>query len=217
MNRLLQGIFLLSFSIIIFQLPAGAQTAGNPAPLPNRTMISLSGDQKHNLVELKGILSASHSYDKMIIERGDTPGSFEKIGEMNIAGTASSAYHFTYDDMSPGNGVNYYRIKLQNSITKVNEITHTLMVKMDNEGEGLELVNTVLQSGSPVITVTSNEDAEAALETMDIYGRLIRTENARLNNGTNNITLTSLANSKGFFVVVVRTKKKVKGWRVLVQ
>lgn len=217
MKRLFHGIFLFSFSALIFQLPAIAQTSGSPNPLPNRTMISFSGSQKQMFVELKGTLSASHSYDKMIIERGETPGSFEKIGEMNIAGTASSTYSFTYEDMTPENGVNYYRIKMMNTNTKVNEITHTLMVKMDNENDGLEVVNTVLQSSSPVITVTSDEEEQASFQTLDIYGRLIKTENTRLNNGTNNITLSSLTNSKGYFVVVVRTKKKVTGWRVLVQ
>jgi hypothetical protein len=217
MKRLCLEIFLFSFTLIIFQIESNAQTQGNPAPLPNRTMLSLSGYEKNDKVELKGVLSASHSYDKLIIERAETIGTFEKTGEINISGTASTEFHFNYLDANPASGVNYYRIKLMNSITKVHEFTSTLMVKMDNDTESLEVINTVVQGSSPVLTVKCNEDDQATFQTVDMNGRLLKTEQFALNNGVNNIRLSGCNDSKGFFVIIVITKKKTISQRVLVQ
>lgn len=217
MKRLCIGIFLFSFTLILFQIAGSAQTAGNPKPLPNRTMLSLSGYQKNNEVELKGVLSASHSYDKLIIERAAILGVFEKAGEINIAGTASTEFHFTYLDANPATGVNYYRIMLINSITKVHEFTNTLMIKMDNDTKSLTIVNTVMQVGSPVLTVKCIEDEEASFQTLDLNGRILKTEQFKLNNGVNNITLSGFNDSRGLFLIIVRTKKKTTSQRVLVQ
>lgn len=190
---------------------------GHPAPLPNRTMISLSGAKKQNSVELRGRLSASHSFDKMIIERGATSGSFDYIGEMNIAETSSAEYPFTYIDAEPGNGVNYYRIRLVNSATKHQEISNTLMVKMDNNHSSLDVINTVMQANSPVITIRNNEEQQADLQVADMSGRMISNSKIRLNNGTNNINLSSFNTAKGFFVIVLRTSKETVSRRMLVQ
>ena len=96
MKRLYTAIFLFPLFIGLFTGSANAQTSGFPKPLPNRTMISFSGHTKQNKIELKGTLSASHSYDKMIIERGDVPGVFVTIDEINVSGTASSEFNFNF-------------------------------------------------------------------------------------------------------------------------
>ena len=217
MKRLYTAIFLFPIFIGLFTDSVHAQTPGQPAPLPNRTMISLSGYTKQNKIELKGALSASHSYDKMIIERGDAPGTFVTISEINVSGTASSEFHFNYLDLSPASGTNYYRIKLINSFTRVNEITHTLMIKMNTDVKELEVVNTILQGSSAVLTVRNNEDEKASVQTFDMSGQPVRKESITLHNGTNNISLPGLVNSKGFFMIVVKTKNKTVTQRVWVQ
>ena len=217
MKRLYTAIFLFPIFIGLSTGSAKAQTPAQPPPLPNRTMISLSGYTKQNKIELKGALSASHSYDKMIIERGDAPGVFVTIGEIDVSGTASSEFHFNYMDINPASGTNYYRIRLINTITRVNEITHTLMIKMNTDVKDLEVVNTIMQGNSAVLTVKNNEDEAASVQTFDMSGQPVRTESIKLNNGTNNISLPALVNSKGFFVIVIKTKKKTVTQRVWVQ
>ena len=217
MKRFYTAIFLFPLFIGLFTGAANAQTSGYPKPLPNRTMISFSAHARQNKIELKGTLSASHSYDKMIIERGDVPGVFVTIDEINVSGTASSEFSFDYLDISPASGTNYYRVRMFNTLTRVNEITHTLMIKMNAEANSLEVVNTLLQGSSAVLTVKNNSDEEASVQTLDMSGQPVRTENIKLNNGTNNISLPGFANSKGFFVIVIKTKKKTVTQRVWVQ
>jgi hypothetical protein len=112
MKRFLQRMTLLSIYSVIFQTTIQAQTGR----LPNRTTLSFSGAKKQSGVELKGMLSSSHSYNKMIIERTTSVSSFSYIGEMDISGSASSTFPFTFLDTQPESGVNYYRIRLVNTI-----------------------------------------------------------------------------------------------------
>ena len=143
MKRLLYRITLLSIYTIIYQVSIKAQST-RPSGLPNRTTLSFSGAKNQNCVELKGILSSSHSYNKMIIERTTSTTAFSYIGEMDISGTESSTFPFTFLDTRPENGVNYYRIRLVNSLTNIQEISNTLMVKKDNDRNDLEVINTFL-------------------------------------------------------------------------
>jgi hypothetical protein len=190
---------------------------GHPTPLPNRTMLSLSGTKKQNAVELKGMLSSSHSYNRMIIERAASPSSFSYIGEMDISGTASSTFSFTYTDYKAENGVNYYRIRLISTIINIQEISNTLMVKMDNNQKYPEIINTIVQGSSPVLTIRSPEDIEADLQVADMSGRIFSNTQTRLNNGFNNINLSGFNTAKGYFVIMVRTKSKTFSQRILVQ
>lgn len=192
-------------------------TYGHLNTLPNRTMLSLSGAKKQNAVELKGLLSSSHSYNKMIIERAAFPGVFGYIGEMNISGTATSAFAFTYLDTRPENGVNYYRIRLLNISTNIQEISNTLMVKMDNNQKDLEVINTLVQGNNPVLNIRSLEDKDADFQVSDMSGRIINNTKARLNNGFNNINLAGVNTARGYFVLVVRTNNNTISQRILVQ
>jgi hypothetical protein len=180
-------------------------------------MLSFGGTKKQANVELKGMLSSSHSYNKMLIERAATPGSFSAIGEMDISGTASSTFPFTYLDTKPENGVNYYRICLVSTTANIQEISNTVMVKMDNTRKDLEVVNTLVQESDPVLTIRSIEDNEADLQIVDMSGRVVNKIRAGLTSGFNNIRLPGFNTAKGYFVVMAKTKGETVSQKILVQ
>jgi hypothetical protein len=225
MKCFLLRMTLLSIYTIIFQTAIKAQpgySSTNTARvsgsgLPNRTTLSFSGAKKQNGVELKGMLSSSHSYNKMIIERTSSTAAFSYIGEMDISGTASSTFPFTFLDTRPENGVNYYRIRLVNSITNIQEISNTLMVKTDNDQNDLEVINTFLRGGNAVLSIRSLEDKEADLQLADLSGRIVNHSKTKLNSGFNNINLPGFNNVKGYFVLVVRTKNNSISQKIMIQ
>lgn len=191
---------------------------GHPQPLPNRTMLSISGAKKQNGVELKGMLSSSHSYDKMIIERSTAQSSsFYYIGEMNISGTSSSTFMFTYLDTKAGNRVNYYRIRLVGSATNIQEISNTIMVKMENDQKDLEVINTIVQGGNPMLSIWSLDDQQADLQFADMSGRVMISAKTNLNSGFNNIYLSGLNTTKGYCVLFVRIKNNNVNKQILIQ
>jgi hypothetical protein len=192
-------------------------TYSRPGLLPNRTMLSLSGKQKNNGVELKGTLSASHSYDRMIIERASKPGSFELIAELDIIGKATAEYSFAYFDNLAAKGINYYRIQLLSNRYNLREITNTLMVKTDNNQKGLEVINSIIQVANPAVTITSSEIGDADIFVYDTFGYLVKTVKEKLNTGYNSINLFGLNLQKGYFVLSIQTKNSIINKKVFVQ
>ncbi len=190
---------------------------GHPTPLPNRTMLSLNAHVKKETVELEGTLSASHSYDRMIIERASTPGNFGYIGEINIAGTATAEYHFTFLDKEPVSGTNYYRVRMLNSSTLVNEISNTVSAKMNTGQNDLVLINPVVAANNPVLSLRSDLQEDALFQLHDMSGRLMKEEKHRIYSGTNNITLPGFSNAKGYHVIVVRTKNRTVSGKLWIQ
>jgi len=172
--------------------------------LPNRTLLSFSGSKKGNSIELKGTLSASHTFDKLIIEKGSSATELYTLTEMDIAGTASSAYSFTFFDNNPYSSMNFYRVRLVNTTENLKELSNTLMVKMTTP-KGFSIMNTMVNQGSPYITLQSNEEGNAGLQIVDMSGRVIYKKVQVVSHGTNYIDLSDLNASRGYYLVSIQT------------
>lgn len=186
--------------------------------LPNRTLLNFSGAKKNNGIELKGTLSASHTFDKMYIERGSSASSMWSIAEINISGTSSAAYSFTYFDSSPSDNMNFYRIRLVNSTQNLTEISNTLMVKMDaEEVTGMKVFNTVVLKNDPVIAIQSKDDMQSVLQIFDMSGRVVYNRNVKINAGSNSIDLFNLSAVRGYYVLVVKSDKISTSQKIIIQ
>jgi hypothetical protein len=193
-------------------------TYGRLTTLPNRTMLSLSGRRKQNHIELKGTLSANHSYNKMFIERAVSSNLFGSIDKIDIVSTGLSGFNFTYLDTRPENGVNYYRVRLVGTNTNIQEISNTLMVKMENSQMDLEIINTILQGSNPVFSINSSKDYDAELQVVDMSGRVVlKNSKTKLNRGFNSIILSDFHSAIGYFVLIVSTGNKTISQKIMVQ
>ena len=154
----------------------------------------------------------------MIIERTTSASSFYSyIGEMDISGTGTSNFAFTFLDTHPETGGNYYRIRLVNIHANTQEISNTLMVKMDNDQKDLEVINTLVQGSNPMLNIRSHDDQEADLQLADMSGRIVNTTKTKLNSGFNNINLSGLNTAKGYYVLVVSTKSNTMSQKIMIQ
>lgn len=176
--------------------------------LPNRTLISFSGSHKAGGIEIKGTLSASHTYNKLIIERGNSSATMVQIAQINIEGTNSSAYSFTFMDSNPLPGANFYRVKLVNTVQNIYEQSNTLMVKMDNQLiDGIKIYNSVLLQNDPSISLQSNEDVQMTFQLFDMMGRNVYNSSRKIYAGNNNIDFSNLNVARGYFVLVAKSEK----------
>jgi hypothetical protein len=194
-------------------------TYSNSILLPNRTTVRLSGNAKNNGVEIKGALSASHTFDRMIIERSTDGVSMLPIAEIPVANTNSSEYPFTYFDNTTTGPVYYYRLRLVNTVQRIYEISNTIMVKLNTAGDGkeLKLVNTMMNSNNPVLTIKSNSDEEASMQITDLSGRVILKNNARIYSGMNSIPLSNFNAAHGYFIITVATKQNTISQKIIIR
>ncbi|HMU46107.1 MAG TPA: T9SS type A sorting domain-containing protein [Chitinophagaceae bacterium] len=185
--------------------------------LPNRTLLSFSGTRKDNGIELKGTLSASHTYDKLVIEKGNTSSELTTLTELDINGSSSAEYTFTYFDNNPYSTVNFYRIRLINTSQGIKEVSNTLMVKMNvTASMGFKIYNTMVSQNKASIAMQSDEDADASLQIVDMSGRVLYKRQQRIYAGANNIDLSDLNAGRGYYVVVVQSVKNSVSQKIII-
>lgn len=185
--------------------------------LPNRTLISFSGTKKGNGIELKGALSASHTFDKLIIEKGNSATDFETLTEINISNTASSEYNFSYYDSNPYENVNFYRIRLENTQQNLIELSNTLMVKTNTDpAKKLTVYNTMMKQNDPVIALQSNESTQINLYITNMSGQVVYNRRLNINSGTNSIDLVNFNPIKGYYVLTIKTTNNIINHKMMI-
>jgi hypothetical protein len=190
---------------------------GHAEPLALGSLLSFSGSDKQKAVELKGIIANNNKFDKIIIEKGSSSSSFEKIGQLPLT-ISSSEVSFTFLDNNVNQAINYYRIRLVSSIDQSQEISNTLMIRNSNElNNDLKIYNSIVQGSSPSLTMQSKNNVEAALQIVDMSGRMVYANKTRLNAGTNIINLSNFTTGKGNFLVVIKTQERSITQKIIVQ
>ncbi|MDQ2721347.1 MAG: T9SS type A sorting domain-containing protein [Bacteroidota bacterium] len=80
-------------------------------PLP-LSLISFNGYNMNNkYTHLKWETANESNIDRFEIERSGSTSDFSKITSVKAIGTNSSVNQYSFDDMQPGNGTNFYRLK----------------------------------------------------------------------------------------------------------
>jgi len=178
----------------------------NSILLPNRTTLQFSGSWKNAMVELKGMLSASHTYNRMIIERGSSSTALEPIGEISLVNTNAADFNFTFLDRTAAPGTNYYRLKFLNDAQQVFEYSAMILVQSAGTTGDMKLVNTLVNRANPTVTLYSNADTDGNVQLVDMQGRELYSGPIKLNTGTNSVSLSGLRAASGLIVIVVKTK-----------
>lgn len=185
--------------------------------LPNRTLLSFNGCGRNNQVELKGLLSSSHNYDKIIIEKCNSSMQFSNVAELPITNEGSSEFPFTFIDKNSLAANNYYRVRLVNTKLGVIEISNILMINMDKETTELQLVNSIVKKESPMLTLISEKAATAKLQLTDFNGRILCSKNLNLNSGLNIINFDAVKIPSGFGFVTIEKEGVLNNFKIIVQ
>ncbi len=186
--------------------------------LPNRTLLSFGGSEKNGQIELKGILSASHTYDKIIVEKSSNGTSFLQMGEIPVTNGGSSEFPFTFWDTHPAEGANFYRVRLINSPQHLQEISNTLMIKTNNtDKKSFQIYNTMVRQLDPTVTLQSSEDSELMLDIADMSGRMVYSRRTSISKGVNVVDMPNFNAGRGYFVLTARTTREVINQKIIIQ
>ena len=217
MKRLFTQALLFAFLQLLLSNHISAQTTSTYRYLPNRTTLSFSGTHKANGVELKGLLSASHTYDKIVIEKGSNATTFLPIQEISISNKSTAEFSFTVIDNSPSGAVSYYRIRLMNTTQQIQELSNILMVKTGALVKSLELQNTLVRMDNPVLTITATKNTEATINMIDMSGKIAFSQKVKLNTGMNSINAGVLNLSQSFAIVTIETPEERTSTKIILQ
>lgn len=172
------------------------------APLPTR-LFDFSG-KKNNTggTDLQWKTADEKNMAKYSIERSHDKGGFYAIGEVkaNNLEQVSSLYSFT--DVNPLPGSNYYRLKMTDLDGQF-VYSHVIEVQHEHAANGIAAVFPIPSSGQLNVELQSAEESKATLQLFDASGRVILTLNRELSAGVSRHQLDLSAIEAGFYTLQV--------------
>ncbi|MFK7809761.1 MAG: T9SS type A sorting domain-containing protein [Saprospiraceae bacterium] len=150
-------------------------------------LINFKGTHRTNSVFLNWETLSEQNNEKFIIEKSSTSEKFEAIGEVEGSGTTIEKKTYIFEDRSPQNGVNYYRIK-QIDYDGQFEYSDILSIYFkEQKGEVGDFYPNPSKSGLVNLSYNSKTDEEIRISVFDTTGKLVVNKNQRILKGENGL------------------------------
>ncbi|MBP6478638.1 MAG: T9SS type A sorting domain-containing protein [Chitinophagaceae bacterium] len=176
----------------------------NFGPLPV-TLVSFTAAKQEKNVLLKWTTATEIDNDYFIIERSSNGNNWETISQMPTQGNGSNLQYYQDKDLTPLQGVNFYRLK-QVDIDGKFVYSKTVMVDMRlNKENNLVLMPNPVVSDALTLNLSDIEaSGNCKILLYDMTGKITKTYNWPLVKGTNNMTISGMQTlAKGVYQVIV--------------
>jgi hypothetical protein len=134
------------------------------------------------------------------VERSATGKYFEKVGYVKSAGTPRGAYSFT--DEVPVNGVNYYRLKIINTNGSIEYSPVRSVNFAENRTTGLSVSPNPAKE-AVTVKLNAQEAKTMTLSLMDVAGKVVMTEQKKVEAGFNQLNLNLSRYPAGLYFLKV--------------
>jgi hypothetical protein len=156
-----------------------------------------------NLLNWKVTCNSSPSVN-MFLETSQDNRTFSSINTKN-ATAAECNNPFSFTDVNPLTGINYYRLKI---IDADGKITYSNVVALINAATGLEIVgivpNPITSNGLFKLNVTSAISKKVNIIIYDAAGRQVHQQSTVINNGFNSIEMNAAKFAAGIYQIVLK-------------
>jgi len=150
------------------------------------------------------------------IERSTDGANFTKLGNVVAAGASSNKRNYTFNDIKPVPGINYYRLKMVDKDGKF-VYSNIVTVNVSIKGNALSTIYPSPFTDKINITVAIETATRAEVEIFDNTGKLAVKYTTAVSKGINNIIIENLDKlARGIYIIKVRlgeqvyTKKLIK-------
>lgn len=191
-----------------FTLPSGCAYLGAVVPID---ILSFFGNNESNYIAIKWN-TANEDSDKgrFELEKSADGKNFNKIASLNAQGFSYLYNNYSYNDLSPLNGLNYYRLKinLPNGETKYSNVVKVLFGKLNKQ----VTISPSITSNEFSVSFTGNKFTQLVIS--DFSGRVLmqqqlasnsqRVDVSRLPAGQYSVSLIGSAEKITEKIVIVR-------------
>lgn len=174
-------------------------------PLPV-TVAQFSARRSGNVNLLNWSTQQEVNSDYFVIERSIDGSNFSKIGQVTAAGNSSTVRSYSFTDLNPEKGNNYYRFRIvdRDNLSKLSETR-----RIRNEG-----MADVRMYPNPVIdklNVEINVDlaADGFMTVTDLSGKIIYTRSLRLPQGNSIIPVRLNSMAAGAYILKIQLNDDV--------
>ena len=144
--------------------------------------------------------------DHFIIERSTDGRNYSSIGRVNANGFSSTEIKYSFTDINPADGKNFYRLVMTDRDGSFEYSKIVSVTNKKNQSVGFGYVN--LSAGTATMTINSSKMQPANLSIIDATGRIILTTPVQLQAGNNNIVKNSPSLPNGVYYVRLFTAEE---------
>jgi hypothetical protein len=181
--------------------------------LPENLITDFKGNAFGNQVKLAYEISEPEKVKSVVIERSGNEMDFKSIGEKNAFG---SQKRYDFIDEQPS-GLSFYRLKL---ILQNDNILYSNILRFESSTVATEAfkVFPTLVNDQITVQLKNTLEAFATLQIFDFNGRMVRSQQVRLQKGIQNFTISNLTNlSNGNYIVVAKAGTQQFQQKIMIQ
>ncbi len=136
-----------------------------------------------------------------VIERSTDGRNFTSIGQVAASGNSNTARNYSFTDISPVRGINYYRLKI---IDRDNSFKYSWIRNVRNEG-----IADIAVYPNPVkdvltVNIDADKSATGVMSITDISGKSILTKSISVIQGNNNLPVNVNSIAGGAYIIKVQ-------------
>ena len=177
------------------------QNSANPVALP-MTLLSFDAITKKNIVQLSWTTTREFNVASIEVERSVDGSNFSKIQKQSAVGGYNVTNAYSFNDMSPVAGTNYYRLKM---IDNDGKFTYSEVRKVQFSVISAAQVFPNPAVSYVMISLTSIEKANYTCSIYSIDGALLKSMNLSVNAGVQNSKVDlSQMNYKGIIMIQLK-------------
>lgn len=154
-------------------------------PLPVK-LLEFSGRNSGSRNLLQWTTATEINSDYFIIERSRDAQAYETIGRVNTSGFSTTEINYFFTDLSPLNGINYYRLVMTDRSGKA-EYSKIISINMNDKGQ-LDISYAALSPNSATLRVNSPQSQSAGLSILNMNGQVVFNTEIQLQKGVNTFT-----------------------------
>jgi hypothetical protein len=167
--------------------------------------ISLNGEIEQNKILLQWQIANSKDNDHFDVERSFDAQNFSSIGKLPANDNATTAsISFSFEDGSPENGINYYRVK-QTDVDGTYSYSKIIALTFHHSSAEIKLLSNPVQSSELTLLNTGGELIRE-INIIDLTGRVIAHKYLNTKNSSIPIGLNNL--SRGYYIIQVNVSAK---------
>jgi hypothetical protein len=174
-------------------------------PLPVE-LVSFNGIAFDDHNRLEWVTASEINNDYFYVERSDDGINFFSIGRVDGHGTTSMRNDYTFNDYSPIEGTNYYRLK---QVDFNGSVSYSQIVTLEFHRGNMSVTNIKPNPTSGEVNFDFNSPSESSIHVVitDVTGRVVRDEYREIKAGTTLINTMIDQTGPGIYTLSVTEDK----------
>lgn len=179
--------------------------AQSTAPLPVE-LVSFTGVALDEKNQLSWTTASETNNQYFYIERSDDGVNFTTIGRKDGAGTTSQMRYYSFDDFSPIEGTNYYRLR---QVDYNGAFMYSAIISLDFHRGNMSVSNVKPNPTNGEVNFDFNSPVETNLHILitDVTGRVVKDEIVVVKPGTTYVNTAIEESGAGIYTMIITEDK----------